>query len=821
MKTIEVVGAKEHNLKNIDISFPINSITVVTGISGSGKSSLAFDTIYAEGQRRYVESLSIYARQFIKQFEKPKVKSITGVSPSIALEQRTSTLSPRSTVGTITEVYDYFRLLYSKLGIPKCPTHKTLLVPQTIENILESVIKIKGSIIISAPLVRRKKGEFKKEIDEWKRVGLVKAIIDGKVVDLENVTKLNKNILHWIDLIVDQVVIQDSKLDRIKNSIECALELTKGFLKVTTEKEKEIFFSQKGICPECSYNFAEILEPRLFSFNDLRGACDKCKGLGIIKKNETEKVCPKCKGERLKLDALSVFIKNLNIMEVSSLDLKELRKFVATLFLTKRELQVVGQIVKEILEKLDLLIDLGVGYLSLKRSTKTLSGGEAQRLKLGAALTNPLVGILYVLDEPSIGLHAKDHLSLIKKLKALRDRGNTILIVEHDKDTILHSDYIIDLGPGAGSLGGKLVYQGNIKNIETSTSSLSDYLKNKKTIFDNRSRDLLKVDWLKLFDVKNNNLKNIDIEIPLGTFVAVSGVSGSGKSSLVTGTLLNTLQSALSKDKKNIPLKIEGVCHLKRVIDINQKPIGNTPRSNPATYVNLMGAIRELFSKLPESRARGFKPGQFSFNLDRGRCFDCKGLGKKKIEFHFMKEIYVECETCEGARYNKETLSIKYKDKTIHDILSMTIEEAHAFFKNHSFISSKLSTLKKVGLSYVTLGQSSASLSGGEAQRIKLSKELSISNKNTLYILDEPTTGLHFEDIKKLIALLQELVEKGHTVICIEHNLDIIRSCDYIIDLGPSGGASGGKIVAKGHPQNLEVFGESATKKFLDQTRLK
>ncbi len=820
MKNIEVVNARQHNLKGISVTIPSNSLTVITGLSGSGKSSLAFNTIYAEGQRRYVESLSTYARQFIKQFSKPEVGSISGLSPSISMEQKGTLTSPRSTVGTITEVYDYLRLLYAKIGEPKCPKHKVSLKPQNVQKILDQIMNLKTSVIISAPLIRGKKGEFKKEIEEWKRIGLVKAIIDKQVIDLENVTKLNKNTLHWIDLIVDQLIIKPSSEQRILESIECALGLTKGFLKVTTlADKKEIFFSTTGVCSECSYNFAEFPEPRLFSFNYARGACTKCRGIGTIEKNELELECPLCKGSRLNISARSVFIKNLNIYEMSSLDIIDIRKAISSLVLSDRQAQLSFQIKRTLIEKLNFLEGLGVGYLALTRSSKTLSGGEIQRLRLAAQLTNPLIGILYVLDEPSIGLHPKDHKSLLDNLRLLKNKGNTVLVVEHDKDTILSADHVIDLGPGAGELGGEIVYQGKVSEINTTQSLTGLYLQNKRQAFLNKHRSLESINWLCIKGARKNNLKNIDVKIPLSRFVTITGVSGSGKSSLITELLLDYLEGHFSKQTKTFSLaEVFGAEYLDRVIDINQKPIGKTPRSVPATYIDLLGRIRELYSKLPESRVRGYKPGQFSFNLAYGQCSACDGLGQKKIDLYFMSEAYVECETCAGKRFNKETLSIKYKNKNIIDILNMTVNEALGFFKNHSFILNKLQTLQRVGLDYLRLGQSSVSLSGGEAQRIKLSKELSRSKKKkTIYILDEPTTGLHFEDIKKLIKLLQELVDNGHTVVIIEHNLDIIKSCDYMIDLGPYGGERGGEVVAVGHPENPTVLGKSATIEFLEK----
>jgi excinuclease ABC subunit A len=836
----------------VDLFVPRNKITVLTGLSGSGKSSLAFNTIYAEGQRRYVDSLSAYARNFLEQIKKPDVDSISGLSPAIAIDQKTTSNSPRSTVGTVTEVYDYLRLFYSKLGVPRCPDHGIDVMAQETDTIIDSIQSLPDGtkVVLLAPMVRGKKGEFQKEIAKWMNLGYVRARIDGEMLEIQTVDRLNKNKVHHIDLVIDRLIMKPEVRTRVSESVHTALELTGGFLtmlNLTTNTETS--FSKHAACPECGYSFPEI-DAKFFSFNDPKGACETCHGLGVLSdfgdeeasveakdgsylehsedgdepedEDSIGETCPDCKGARLKREALNVFFNGKSIGDLSAIGLIELESFFKKISLTPKQLLIVEKLVKNLREKISFLCNLGVGYLSLSRSARTLSGGEAQRIRLASQLGSPLVGVLYVLDEPSIGLHPRDHGQLLDSLIGLRDRGNTIVIVEHDEDTIRLADQVVDLGPGAGRLGGEIVAIGTPQSLTKNNIGLTgQYLSGKLSAVLNKKRPIDNdTDWISIEKASGNNLKSVDAKIPINRFVAVTGVSGSGKSTLIIETLFKEMSNRFHDSGHHVqPFeKMTGIEKFENVVDINQKPIGRTPRSNPATYVGLFSQIRDLFAQLPDSRMRGYKPGRFSFNVKGGRCENCQGAGQIKVEMHFMADVYVECDVCTGKRYNRETLEVKYKEKNIAEILALTVEEALGFFQNHKMIHRRLETLNQVGLGYIRLGQSSTTLSGGEAQRVKLSKELSKRGlKSILYILDEPTTGLHFDDTRKLIELLHDLVDMGHTVVVIEHNLDLIRSADYILDLGPDGGSSGGEIVAKGSPLSLKVSGKSATAEYLNK----
>lgn len=839
-KGIQVKGAREHNLKNIDVFIPRNKITVITGLSGSGKSTLAFDTIYAEGQRRYVESLSVYARNFLEQLKKPEVDSISGLSPAIAIEQKTTSTNPRSTVGTVTEIYDYLRLLYAKAGTPVCPNHNIALTGQDVDHIIEDILSLpKGSKIhILSPVARAKKGEFFAEFQKWLKSGYIRAKVDGTYIELESAGKLAKTKTHDIDLLIDRLIVKNDIRARLKESVEAAISLSSGYITVENiETTARKTYSKNMACPKCDFNFPEI-EPRLLSFNNPKGACPKCNGLGTLDFSEelqhasdsdddaeaevdelALRACPSCKGYRLRTEALSILIDGLHIGQLSDMPITDLTQLFLKKTWSTREQQILHKLIKQLQSRLGVLSDLGVGYLSLSRATRTLSGGESQRIRLATQLGSALVGVLYVLDEPSIGLHARDQNKLLGALSLLRDRGNTIIMVEHDEETIRCADKVIDLGPRAGVLGGAIQAQGTLDEILKNPNSVTgQYLSGQRSssIFRNRSEK--PEHWLKLSGASGNNLKKVDLKIPLGRFVSVTGVSGSGKSTLVLDTLFRILSNRFNKSNLKLPPydKIEGVENLDSVVDINQKPIGRTPRSNPATYVGLFAMIRDLYAALPESRLRGYTPGRFSFNVKGGRCETCQGAGQIRMEMHFLAEVFVQCDVCNGRRYNRETLNVKFKDKSIADVLAMSVEEAIPFFENQKRIHTKLITLNQTGLDYITLGQSSITLSGGEAQRVKLSKELSKrSTGKTLYILDEPTTGLHFEDVHKLLELLHTLVDQGNTVVVIEHNLDVIRSSDYIVDLGPEGGGGGGQIVAQGTLQEIKRSKASLTAQFL------
>lgn len=856
---IVVSGAREHNLKNVSLKIPRNKITVFTGLSGSGKSSLAFDTIYAEGQRRYVESLSAYARNFLEQLKKPEVDSVTGLSPAIAIDQKSVGLNPRSTVGTITEIYDYLRLLYAKVGTPECPEHHIPVESQTPQQIVDEVFKKSAGtkFLILAPMAQAKKGEFLAEFQKWAKKGFVKAKVDGNYIELEKASKLAKTKTHDIDLVIDQLILKDTIKHRLSESINTALSMAGGRLIIETVNGERTNYSLHSTCPVCSYSFPE-LEPRLFSFNNPRGACQTCNGLGTLdlveeeqyadsevggkklekvkysykgKKvtgeegddEESEEIilthCPDCQGARLKKESLSIKIGEKNIAQLSESSIVELRQFLTTVKWNDKNKLISEKILKQIISRLEFLERVGTSYLSLSRPARTLSGGEAQRIRLATQVGSALIGCMYVMDEPSIGLHPRDHHRLLEIIGELKDRGNTIILVEHDEDTIRYADYVVDLGPRAGELGGELMAVGTPDEIEKNKNSLTGlYLSGERRIALPKSRRKGNGKTLKLSGATGNNLRNVNLEIPLGTLTCVTGVSGSGKSTLILDTLYKILAKHFYK-AHTVPSpykKIEGIDLVDKVIDINQRPIGRTPRSTPATYVGLLPMIRDLYAALPEAKLRGFEPGRFSFNVKGGRCETCMGHGQIRMEMHFLSDVFVTCDTCNGRRYNRETLNVKFKEKSIADVLDMSVADAFDFFKNHSQIHRKLETLMKVGLDYMTLGQSSTTLSGGEAQRVKLSKELSRRGTGqTLYILDEPTTGLHFDDVRKLVELIHELVNQGNTVLVIEHNLEVVKTADHIIDVGPEGGIGGGEIVASGTPEEIVKVKKSITGQFL------
>ena len=932
---IKIRGANEHNLKNIDLDIPRNELVVLTGLSGSGKSSLAFDTIYAEGQRRYMESLSSYARQFLGQMEKPNVESIEGLSPAISIDQKSTNRNPRSTVGTVTEIYDYFRLLYARIGIPHCPKCGKEIKKQTVDQMVDQIMELpEGTKIqLLAPVVRGRKGRHEKLLEKAKKSGYVRVRIDGNLYELSEEISLDKNIKHNIEIIVDRLVVREGIQKRLTDSIESVLALAEGLLVVDVIGGEPLNFSQSFSCPDCGISIEEI-EPRSFSFNNPFGACPVCFGLGykmefdvdlmipdqslsidegaivvmgwqsctdkgsytrailealckeynfsldtpfqdypqevkdilihgtngrevkvyykgqrgegiydvafegIIKNverryretgSETMKAeyesfmritpCHECGGQRLKKSALAVAVGDKNIAEVTSLSIEKLQQFLEGLELTKTQELIGGQILKEIKARIGFLMDVGLDYLTLARATGSLSGGEAQRIRLATQIGSGLVGVAYILDEPSIGLHQRDNDKLLKTLKHLRDLGNSLIVVEHDEDTMLEADYIVDIGPGAGEHGGEVVAAGTAKEIMRNKKSVTGvYLSGRMQIPVPDVRKEPK-GWLKVIGAAENNLKNIDVSFPVGVMTCVTGVSGSGKSSLVNEIVYKRLSKDLNR-ARTIPGKhkrIEGIEQFDKVIDIDQSPIGRTPRSNPATYTGVFDLIRDLFAATADAKARGYKKGRFSFNVKGGRCEACSGDGILKIEMHFLPDVYVPCEVCDGKRYNRETLEVKYKGKSIYDVLNMTVEEALHFFENVPSIRRKMETLYDVGLSYIRLGQPSTTLSGGEAQRIKLATELSKrSTGRTVYILDEPTTGLHFADVHKLTEILHRLSADGNTVIVIEHNLDVIKTADYIIDIGPEGGDKGGTVVATGTPEEIVANPASHTGKYID-----
>ena len=936
-KFIEIKGAREHNLKNVNISIPKNQLTVITGLSGSGKSSLAFDTIYAEGQRRYVESLSAYARQFLDLMKKPEVDSIEGLAPAISIEQKTTSHNPRSTVGTITEIYDYMRLLWARAGTPYSPATGLPIEAQTVSQMVDKIVALPvgSKIMLVAPMVRQRKGEFKKELEGLLKQGFQRVKIDGEVYDLEEVPALEKNIKHDIEVVVDRLVIKDEDMsERVAQSVETALKIGDGILYVDNLSENNRFTcSAKYACPVSGFTIEEI-EPRLFSFNNPQGACPHCDGLGarlymdekLVIPNvnrsiaqgaiapwygfksafykqtlvslcdflhissdtpwkdlpeearhiilygsgnvcvplyystfvsdkpfegvipnmerrflETDSAasreelshyqsaapCTYCNGKRLKPEALAVKVCGKDIMEVSDLSIKEALKWFSQVEeqLSPQKQQIAHKILKEIIDRLQFLNNVGLDYLTLSRQSGGLSGGESQRIRLASQIGSGLTGVLYVLDEPSIGLHQRDNDKLLETLNRLRDIGNTVIVVEHDEDAIRSADYLIDMGPGparappAPQLGGNVVAAGTVDEVLANKNSLTaQYLNGQKEISVPRKRRKGNGKFLELTGAKTHNLKNVKLKIPLGTLTLVTGVSGGGKSSLILETLYKALNKELnaSREPTGVYEKLIGLENIDKVIDIDQSPIGRTPRSNPATYTGLFTYIRDWFAELPLSKARGYQAGRFSFNVAGGRCEACKGDGVTKIEMNFLPDVYVECEQCHGKRFNRETLEVTYKGKSIADVLDMTVDDAHEFFSNIPSIATRLELLQKVGLGYIRLGQSATTLSGGEAQRIKLSKELSKrATGKTIYILDEPTTGLHFEDINKLLKVLQALVDQGNTVVVIEHNLDVIKVADYIIDMGPEGGDGGGRIVAEGTPEEIVKKAKGYTYKYL------
>lgn len=857
---IDLIGVRENNLKNFNVRIPKNKITVVTGLSGSGKSSLVFETLFLESQRRFLDGLSNYSKNFIDTFKKPDLDALKGVSPSIAVDQKTAGSSPRSTVGTITEVLDFLRLLYARLGVPKCPNHDTEVRSLTSDEIFEwSKKNLNGKKVrVLAPVVQGLKGEFKKELTKWESLGFLKARINKEWVDISEPQNLQKRKSHQIDLLVDQFLLDEKMLFRLRKSIRRSLELTENFvvfeilddenkkksLKAKTEERVDRrLFSLKAACPECGFSFPK-LEPRHFSFNNPQGACEDCSGLGtqdleerfeddrvgqggmyinmtktvydnLLEEGEEISDCKTCKGSRLNERARSVLFYQKTLSKICSMPIDDLYVFFEELKLDKTDQLVGEQIIKEVLTRLRYLKSVGTGYLSIDRRSETLSGGERQRLRLACQLGSPLVGVLYVLDEPSIGLHPRDHNNLLSVIKNLRDQGNTIVIVEHDEDTMRAADYLIEIGPGAGNEGGELVKAGVYKDfLKLEPASITtDYLLKKEVIKREKFLDNNKDEPIVITDASKNNLQNVTVSIPSSGMTGVSGVSGSGKSSLIMDTLSTYAESSTLNNVESI----SGLEQFKKISRIDQKPIGKTPRSIPATYVGVYQVIRDLYTRLPESQLRGFKAGHFSFNSNLGRCGECEGLGVKKMGSHFLASIKVSCGSCGGKRFKPEVLSVRFKEKNISDVLNMSLSEAYTFFENQPSIKRKIQTMIDVGLGYIKIGQDSTTLSGGESQRLKLSKELSKWFRGkVLYILDEPTTGLHFHDIQKLLNLLSELVAKGHAVIIIEHHLDLLRECDHLIELGPSGGVEGGKLVDQGNPYDVAKRKKGPTGQALD-----
>ena len=827
LEEIRVKKAAQHNLKHIDVSLPRNKFIVVTGPSGSGKSSLAFDTLYAEGQRRYIECLSAYARMYIDQMEKPEVESIEGISPSISIEQKTISYNPRSTVGTVTEIYDLLRLLYARAGVPHCPECGREVSSQTADEILRRIASTFGGekIKVLAPMIKGRKGEYQKLFERLRKKGFLRVRVNGRWRELEEKITLEKTKSHTVDTLVDELTVSAASASRLKEAVERSLQLAGDELLVIRPDGEEVLFSLKGLCPVCHVSLPE-LEPRTFSFNSPYGACPRCHGLGFeTRLNEwdelelTEEVCPDCRGARLKPESLGVTVGGRNISEVSDLPLDRLSEFLrGAAFASSTKEKVAARILKETLDRLAALDELGMSYLQLNRTVASLSGGEAQRVRLAAQVGAKLRGVLYVLDEPTIGLHQRDNGRLIALLRRIRDGGNSVVVVEHDEQTIRAADHVLDLGPGAGETGGFKVAEGTLAEILRSPDSLTaQYLRGEKSIPVPAARRRPS-GWLTILKAREHNLKNITVRVPLGVMTAVTGVSGSGKSTLVDDILFRHLLNVFYKAGQKVGLhqEVQGVDQIDKVVAIDQKPIGRTPRSNPVTYTGIFSALRDLFAGTPEARMRGYTASRFSFNLKGGRCEECEGAGVKRIEMHFLPDVFVTCDRCGGLRYNKETLAVHYKGKTIADFLAMTVDEAAEDLKAHPILKRRLSVLRRVGLGYIRLGQPAPTLSGGEAQRIKLSRELGKkSTGRTLYLLDEPTTGLHFDDCRKLLEVLAELVDKGNTVIVIEHNLDVIKQCDHVIDLGPEGGENGGWVVAQGSPEDVAREEGSFTGRYL------
>ena len=833
---IQIRGAREHNLKNIDVDIPHQRMTVITGLSGSGKSSLAFDTLFAEGQRRFVESLSSYARQFLGLMQKPRVDHITGLSPAIAIEQRNTATGLRSTVGTATEIYDYLRLLYAHIGVPHCPECGCEIKPQTTASILDAIMRMpEGSRIeILAPVVRGQKGEHREVFERARLNGFVRVRVDGTTCTLDDVRTPARHQQHSIEIVIDRIVVKNTVRTRLADSVETALRLGDGRVVVAQPDARaassrnrwqllqpgDTLYSKAFACPQCETTCAtEPLAPRMFSFNSPYGACPACHGLGVSF-SDFSTPCSACGGSRLNPYSRAVTVRDVTIMDLTGRAVEDCLAFVNGLHLSRTEAPIVGEVCKELRARLSFLKDVGIGYLTLARRTGSLSGGEAQRIRLASQIGTGLTGVLYVLDEPTIGLHACDNEKLLATLEQLRDLGNTVVLVEHDAETILRADYVIDLGPGAGVHGGHVIFQGPRDDLLAHKESLTAaYLTGARSIpMPAQRRASRRGKHLTLKGASLNNLKHIDVRFPLGLFTCVTGVSGSGKSSLVTDTLLPALRKALynSRETPGAHAKLDGIELVDKVIVVDQSPIGRTPRSNPATYTGVFTRIRDLYTHLPESRARGYKPGRFSFNVAGGRCESCQGSGVKQIEMHFLPDVYVTCETCQGRRYNRETLEILYRGRSIADVLAMTVEEGLDFFERVPAIRHTLHTLREVGLEYVAIGQHATTLSGGEAQRVKLSTELARRDTGrTVYILDEPTTGLHFADIEKLLGVLQRLVDAGNTVIVIEHNLDVIKCADHVIDLGPEGGNRGGHLVAEGTPEDIAANNDSLTGRYL------
>jgi len=843
---IIIKGAREHNLKNVSLTLPRNKMIVFTGLSGSGKSSLAFDTIFAEGQRRYVESLSAYARQFLGQMQKPDVDDIQGLSPAISIDQKAHSANPRSTVATITEIYDYLRVLYARVGKPHCPNCEIPIRKMTAEEMVDVILaeakkayeepivgdafgkkrRDYGETYILAPAVRGRKGEYHQTLYDWYNAGFASARVNGNVRSLRTRLVLDRNMKHTIELVVDtltktDVITGSAELrQRVAEAVESALQYGGGIVGTLYGNNHERILSSQFSCPNCGFSFPEI-EPRLFSFNSPYGACPTCAGLGV-KALYSDEPCDDCHGKRLKREALFVKVGDMGIVEFTSLAIDQAHKHLAGLDLQGRDAEISVNVMKEIMGRLTFLLNVGLHYLTLNRTAGTLSGGEAQRIRLASQIGSGLVGALYVLDEPSIGLHQRDNEKLLDTLKHLREIGNTIIVVEHDEDTIMMADYVVDFGPGAGKHGGEIVAEGPTPEIFKNEKSLTmQYLNGKRKIPIPAVRRPTSRETLKITGASENNLKIAEVDIPLKRFVCVTGVSGSGKSTLVQDILANALQNKLNGSLLPVGKHklIRGAEWLDRIVMVDQGAIGRTPRSNPATYTGAFNHIRELFSATEEARFRGYKPGRFSFNVPGGRCENCEGNGQIGIEMHFLPTVYVTCEVCKGKRFDRETLDVKYKEKSIHDVLTMTIEDAAAFFKDIPFIFDKLGTLVEVGLGYLELGQSATTLSGGEAQRVKLAFELSKRNHGkTLYVFDEPTTGLHFEDIRRLLEVMQKLVDRGNSVLVIEHNLDVIKVADYIIDMGPEGGSGGGRVVATGTPEEVAKYADTPTAVYLKRT---